>query len=99
VQFEGPAATRIVVRRFFFPGWRVRRDDGQDVPVASGPQHLVAWPAGPGAASFELDRVPLREERLGLAICALGWVLLLLWRLVAYRRRRTLPQDIALLSR
>lgn len=74
----------VVVRRFYFPAWRVTRD-GQTVAARpSGAGRLLSFDATPGV--YRVDLAPLPQERWGWAISAAGLVALA--GLTAARRRR-----------
>ena len=58
---RGPG--RVVVRRFYFPIWRVMRDDAEIAAEPFGPGRLISFQAKPGV--YVISRQPLLPERLG----------------------------------
>jgi hypothetical protein len=82
---------RVVLRRFYFPIWRVTGPRG-DVPVSpDGPGRLLSFEAEPGV--YRLGRAPHPLERLGWwvsALAAIGAVLVGLAGLVGGRGSKRL---------
>jgi hypothetical protein len=83
VRLEAPAATRVVVRRFYFPAWRadvVRPGKDPQVPTSStGPSRILTFTALPGQHVYRLHivRTPIEKLGDGIALAALLAVLLL----------------------
>jgi hypothetical protein len=74
VEIEGDAPTDVVLRRFFFPAWRL----DPAVPLtAKPPLQLVSFAVAPGRHSYRLERTALPEEQWGWVISAASLVLLL----------------------
>lgn len=85
VEIDAGMPTAIVLRRFFFPFWRL----DPELPVAaSNPLQLVSFTAPPGHGTYRLHRVAVREEKLGWALSGLSAVLLLVWAAVLRWRIR-----------
>lgn len=79
VEVDADGPTQVVVRRFFFPAWRL--DHGPTV-VPSDPLQLVSFEAPSGHLAAQLSRRALPVERWSGAVSAAAWAvwLLLLWR-------------------
>jgi hypothetical protein len=79
LEVEADQPTRVVVRRFFFPSWRL--DEGPAVRP-SDPLRLVSFEAPAGHLATRLTRRPLPVERWGGVISGAAWAvwLLMLWR-------------------
>jgi hypothetical protein len=76
VEIDAATPTDVVLRRFYFPFWRL----DPALPVAaSNPFRLVSFTAPPGHGTYRLHRVAVREEKLGWAISGLSAMLLLAW--------------------
>ena len=82
IEVEGDGPTTVVLRRFFFPAWRL---DPALAIVATDPLRLVSFVAPAGRQTYRLQRAALYEEKVGWAISGLSLVLLLAWA-VAVRR-------------
>jgi len=84
--------TELIVRQFFYPGWRARTTDGTTLeiaPTAKTGLIAIAAPAGEYGLSLELARLP--EEKFGAALSALGLAIVLastLIRTAGFGRRR-----------
>ena len=66
VVVQSPAATAIVLPRFYFPHWVVRDVSGQLLPVkATNPGRLVAFAAPAGRSTFRLSPGRAPFELLG----------------------------------
>jgi hypothetical protein len=74
IEVEGDAPTTIVLRRFFFPGWRL--DPALPV-VATEPLRLASFTAPAGRHVYRLEPGSLPAERWGWVISGLSLVLLL----------------------
>lgn len=84
IEVEGELPTSVVLRRFYFPGWRL----DPDVPIrATERRKLLSFTAPPGRHVWQLTRQTLPAERWGQAISALSLVLLLAIAAIARRRR------------
>ncbi len=81
VDAEGP--TTVVLRRFYFPGWRL---EPALAVKPTEPLRLVSFEARAGHSAFNLTRTSVREEQLGLLVSSLSAVMLALWALVLRRR-------------
>jgi hypothetical protein len=86
IEVETDAPTVVVLRRFFFPAWRI---DGELPLVATEPLRLVSFTAPPGRAEVTLRRVTLPVEQWGWALSGLSLALLLAWAAAARHRRGT----------
>ena len=82
---ESDAPTTVVLRRFFFPAWRI---DGIAAVVPTDPLKLVSFVAPAGRHTFHLRRAALPEEQWGWALSGLSLVLLLVWTALEWRIRR-----------
>lgn len=74
IEVNGDTPTTVLLRRFFFPAWRL------DPPLplhAVDPLRLVAFVAPPGRHVWRLARKPLPVEQWGWAISGLSATLLL----------------------
>jgi hypothetical protein len=87
---ENTEPTTVVLRRFYFPAWRVEAlPSHQAVAVLpTNPLRLVSFVAPAGNADFQLVRVMLPVERWGWWASGLSLVLLVGW-VVASRRARS----------
>jgi uncharacterized membrane protein len=82
VTVESAEPTTVVLRRFFFPAWRV------DTDVALAPTdslRLVSLVVPAGRTEARLDRVSLSSERWGWTISGLSLLLLLATMLISAR--------------
>lgn len=90
VVVQSPAATAIVLPRFYFPHWDVRDAGGQAIMVrATNPGRLVAFEAPAGQSTFRLSPGRAPFERAGAFASLVA--LLLLGALAAKKIRRSLP--------
>jgi uncharacterized membrane protein YfhO len=87
IEAEAVAPALLVVQDAFWPGWRASID-GQPTEILAADYlvRAVRWPAGRHA--LELSYEP-PEIRTGLALSALGGLLVLLLALLALRRDGT----------
>ncbi len=82
IEIDADEPTAIVLRRFFFPFWRL----DPALPVMATDQlRLVSFTAPAGRNIYRLERIAVPEEKTGWAISGLSLVLLLAWA-VAVRR-------------
>jgi len=82
VDVETSQPTTVMLRRFFFPAWRVN----ETIPIMpTKPLRLVSFVAPAGRSDFHLQRVALPVERLSWAISGLSLVVLLAWVALASR--------------
>jgi hypothetical protein len=73
VEIEGGAPTDVVLRRFFFPAWRL----DPTVPLKpSVPYRLLSFTSPPGHHTYRLERATLPEEQWGWAISGVSLILL-----------------------
>ena len=76
IEIESDAPTNIVVRRFFFPAWRL-------TPirpiVPTDPLRLVSFVADTGYHRYRLERVALPAETIGWGVSGLSLLLLASW--------------------
>ena len=74
IEVDGDVPTEVVVRRFYFPTWRLE-------PAAAlapkPPFQLVSFTAVPGRRTYRLERGVLPQEQWGWAISAVSLLLLL----------------------
>ena len=82
VEIDANAPTAVVLRRFFFPFWRL---DPALLLAATDPLRLVSFTVPPGRHIFHLQRATVLEEKVGWAISGLSLALLLAWAAVAWR--------------
>ncbi|HTR84320.1 MAG TPA: hypothetical protein VMI56_07555 [Reyranella sp.] len=75
LSIESDQPTKVTVRRFAFPAWRL--DPGLPV-VASESQRLVSFDAPAGAGTYALDRRTLPVEQWGWSLASGTLVLLIL---------------------
>jgi hypothetical protein len=81
-EIDADAPTTVVLRRFYYPFWRL----DPAVPIAAtDPLRLVAFTAPPGHHTYRLQRAASSEERIGWTISGLSLVLLLAWAAMAWR--------------
>ncbi len=90
VRVTTEAPTRVVLRRFHFPIWRVTRSPaGEEVPVApQGPYRLLSFAVPSGSSEYEITAVPLPAERVGWALSVAGALVLAGHGAALSRRRR-----------
>lgn len=86
---QGVALAAVVVRRWWFPGWRARLD-GASVPVDAAPDGLVAVGVPAGRHRVNLSLGPPMLRQLGLAVSLCGALAIIVLAVVT-RRRRTRP--------
>jgi hypothetical protein len=80
IEIDAGAPTVVVLRRFFFPFWRLE----PALPVVStDPLRLVSFTAPAGRHGYRLERMAVREEKIGWAISGLSFALLLAWAAAA----------------
>ena len=85
IEIDADAPTTVVLRRFHYPMWRLE----PELPlVATEPLRLVSFTAPAGRSLHHLERVAVREERIGWAISALALALSLVWSCVEWGIRR-----------
>jgi hypothetical protein len=82
IDVDADTATEVVLRRFYYPLWRL---DPLLPVAATDPLRLVAFTAPSGRHTFRLQRAAPSEERIGWIISGLSLVLLLAWVAVAWR--------------
>lgn len=82
IAVSGDQPTTVLVRRFFFPAWRL--ETGQPI-AASEPLRLVSFTVAAGEIVTRLRRGWLPAERWGAAVSGASLLLLAAW-LVAARR-------------
>lgn len=74
ITLDSDASTKVVLRRFFFPAWRI----DADTPLApSEPLQLVSFTAPAGRTTGALHRVALPVEQWGWAISGLSLAVIL----------------------
>ncbi|MFI5000491.1 MAG: hypothetical protein ACHQK9_11490 [Reyranellales bacterium] len=82
IEVDADVPTVVVLRRFFFPFWRL----DPALPVAAiDPLRLVSFAAPPGRHSYRLSRRAVAEEKAGWAISGLSLALMLAWAAAAWR--------------
>ena len=85
MEIESDVPTTVVLRRFFFPAWRLE----PVLPLQPTQElRLVSFVTPPGRHTFRLQRVALPEEQWGWVLSGLSLVLLLLWSVAEWRIRR-----------
>jgi uncharacterized membrane protein len=88
IEVESEVPTKVVVRRFFFPAWRL---DPTLSISATEPFRLVSFIVAPGHHTYRLQQAALPEEEIGWAISGLSLFLLLAW--AATRAMGTCPKE------
>jgi hypothetical protein len=87
LEIDSDQPTTVVLRRFFFPSWRL--DPSQPL-VPSDPLRLVSFRAPAGRNTFQLLHEALPAERWGALVSLLSIALLLAWLgLSAFNVRRS----------
>ena len=76
VEIDADAPTAVVLRRFYFPVWRL---DPTLPLMATDPLRLMSFTAPVGRHVYHLQRVVVPEEKIGWAISGLSLALLLAW--------------------
>jgi len=85
IEIDSDAPTEIVLRRFYYPFWRL----DPALPVfATDPLRLVSFVVPAGRNTYNLRRVAVPAEKAGWAISALSFALLMTWLAVQRYRRR-----------
>ena len=82
IEIDADVPTVVVLRRFFFPFWRL------DPPlplVATDPLRLISFTAPAGRHVYRLQHAAVGAEKIGWAISGLSLVLLLAWAAAAKR--------------
>ena len=82
VEVEADRPTTVVLRRFFYPFWRL---DPPQAIVPTEPLKLVSFEAAPGAHVYRLAAVAVPAEKIGWLISGLSLALLV--GLAAFSRR------------
>jgi hypothetical protein len=85
IDVEAEAPTTVVLRRFYFPGWRL---EPAQVVKPTDPLRLVSFEAPAGRGAFTLSRGSVREEQIGWLVSGLAIVVLAGWAAVLRRRRQ-----------
>jgi 6-pyruvoyl-tetrahydropterin synthase-like protein len=91
IEVDSDQPTTVVLRRFYFPGWRL---EPALAIGATDRQKLLTFTAPPGRHVWQLTRQPLPAERWGLAISSLSLIVLL--GVAAIGRRRAAGGDASL---
>lgn len=86
IDVDGTTPTTVVLRRFFFPAWRL---DGATAIVPTDPLRLVSFVAPAGRHTYRLERGVSPAERWGWMLSGLALVLLLVWSGFEWRIRRS----------
>jgi hypothetical protein len=88
-----PGAREVVLRRFYFPAWRIRCDGHPLAAAPFGPGRLVSFAPPAGARRCVAGIGATAAERYGAAIAGVGVAIFALYAawLIAPRRRRDLP--------
>lgn len=82
IEVDGDAPTTVVLRRFYYPFWRLE----PALPVvATQPLQLVSFVAPAGRETYRLLRTSVAMEKTGWAISGLSLVLVLAWAAAASR--------------
>lgn len=85
IEVDADAPTTVVLRRFYFPGWRL---EPALAVRATDPLRLVSFDAPAGHSVLNLTRTSVREEQLGWLVSSLSVALLVLWAAVLRRGRQ-----------
>lgn len=86
IDVDGTTPTTVVLRRFFFPAWRL---DGATAIVPTDPLRLVSFVAPAARHTYRLERGVSPAERWGWMLSGLALVLLLVWSGFEWRIRRS----------
>ncbi len=86
IEIESDQPTTVVVRRFFFPSWRL--DDGLAI-TPTDPYRLVSFVAPAGHRRLHLARAALPVERWSWVVAGAPLVVLLIWLGAGSRRSTT----------
>lgn len=87
VGVDSPAPTRIVVRRYYFPHWRLTDAKGRQVPVGPDPrERVVTFHAPAGKSIFRLELGTAPNEILGRIISLIALALLAIAVIVNRRK-------------
>jgi hypothetical protein len=85
VEIDADAPTAVVLRRFYYPLWRLE----PALPLlATDPLRLVSFTAPAGRNTYRLQRMAVREEKVGWTISGVSFALLLAWAAAARRDAR-----------
>ena len=83
IDVEGETSTQVVLKRFWFPGWRIGESI---VATAAEPLRLVSFAVPAGRLSAPLHRVAQPVEKWSLAVSAASLVLLIALMMLGRRR-------------
>ncbi len=85
IEIESDVPTKVSLRRFFFPSWRI----GEAIAAEpTDPLRLVSFVAPVGRSDLRLHHVALPVDRSGWAISGLSLILLMTWSTFGWRVRR-----------
>jgi 6-pyruvoyl-tetrahydropterin synthase related domain len=85
VEIESATPSKVVLRRFFFPAWRL--EPAQPI-VPTIPLRLVSFAAEAGHQTYRLKWVTLPEDVIGRAVSCLSLLLLVAWATTGASSRR-----------
>jgi hypothetical protein len=89
VEIDADAPTAVVLRRFFFPFWRL---DPMLPVAATDPLRLVSFTAPGGHHIYRLHHAVVLQEKIGWAISGLSLALLLAWAVAARWGIKSVPR-------
>jgi hypothetical protein len=89
VEIDADAPTAVVLRRFFFPFWRL---DPMLPVAATDPLRLVSFTAPGGHHIYRLHHAVVPQEKIGWAISGLSLALLLAWAVAARWGIKSVPR-------
>jgi hypothetical protein len=82
IEIDSDQPTTVVLRRFFFPTWRIT--DGPAI-APTEPFRLTSFVAPAGRHIYRLEQESAPSERWSWAVAGLSLVLLLTWMALAWR--------------
>jgi hypothetical protein len=89
---ESPAPTRVMLRRHYFPHWRLRNSHWQAVPISpERTEGLVTFAAPAGRSVFRLEQGTAPYEAAGRTTSLVAFILLTMMALAVARTRGPTP--------
>jgi hypothetical protein len=89
---ESPAPTRVMLRRHYFPHWRLRNFHWQAVPILPDrTEGLVTFAAPAGRSVFRLEQGTAPYEAAGRTTSLVAFILLTMMTLAVARTRGPTP--------
>jgi hypothetical protein len=87
IDVDAEVPTEIVLRRFYYPFWRL---DPMLPVVATDPLRLVSFTAPAGRHVYHLRRTAVPAEKAGWAISGLSFAFLLAWATASWAKKRAM---------